>query len=63
MAKKKEAQRQASQFRRENPKVAKRRTINVVEISKGNWGMRFSDKGTRDKKFGKTGKYKRKRKR
>ena len=61
MTKRKEAKRRAAKFRRENPKITKTRTINVVEISKGNWGMRFSDKGTRDKKFGKTGKYKRKR--
>lgn len=61
VTKRKEAQRQAAKFRRENPKLAKRRTVNVVEVSKGSWGIRFSDKGTRDKKFGKTGKYKRKR--
>ena len=44
MASKKEAQSQARRLRKKYPN----KTTNVVEISRGNWGVRFSKKGTRD---------------
>lgn len=48
MTSKKEAQKQAQKFRRENPKDAKQKTVNVVKMGKGNnYGIRFSPKGTR----------------
>ena len=44
MANKKSAQAEAHQLRRKYPN----KTVNVVEITKGNWGTRFSPKGKRD---------------
>ena len=44
MATKKVAQAEARRLRRKYPK----KTVNVVEITKGNWGVRFSPKGKRD---------------
>lgn len=49
MTSKKQAQAQARKFRRDHPKDAKRQTVNVVQVSRGNWGIRFSKKGTRSK--------------
>ena len=45
MATKKAAQKEARELRKEHPNL----TVNVKEISKGNWGCRFSPKGKRDK--------------
>jgi phenylpyruvate tautomerase PptA (4-oxalocrotonate tautomerase family) len=45
MASFKTAQQEARVLRKNNPKW----TVNVKEISPGNWGCRFSKKGTRDK--------------
>jgi len=42
---KKTAQVEARKIRRQYP----HRTVNVVEISPRNWGIRLSDKGKRDK--------------
>lgn len=44
MATKKAAQAEAKRLRKLFPK----KTVNVIEISKGNWGTRFSRKGKRD---------------
>jgi len=45
MATKKTAQAEARKLRKQYP----RKTVNVKEITKGNWGCRFSPKGIRDK--------------
>lgn len=45
MTSKKDAQRQARDLR----KRVKNKTVNVKEISTGNWGVRLSPKGKRDK--------------
>jgi hypothetical protein len=45
MPTKKHIQLEARQLRKRYPN----KTVNVVEVSKGNWGCRFSPKGTRDK--------------
>ncbi len=44
MTSKREAQRQARGLR----KKVRNRTVNVVEVSSRNWGVRFSPKGRRD---------------
>ena len=44
MATKKAAQAEARRLRKENPN----KTVNVREITKGNWGVRLSPKGERD---------------
>jgi len=50
MTSKREAQKQARQLRYQLTKSKlKKLTVNVKQISKGNWGIRFSPKGTRDK--------------
>ena len=41
---KKEAQKEARHLRGKYPS----KTVNVVQVSKGNWGCRFSSKGKRD---------------
>jgi len=47
---KKAAQREAANLRRSLKKVhGDKLTVNVKEITPGNWGVRFSPKGTRDK--------------
>jgi hypothetical protein len=46
MATKKEAQKEARGLRK---RYGRTRTVNVVQVSKVNWGCRFSSKGTRDK--------------
>ena len=46
MASKKEAEKEARELRK---KYGKTKTLNVVEITKGNWGVRFSAKGKRDR--------------
>ncbi len=43
--KKKDAENEARILRKKYPN----KTVNVKEITKGNWGCRFSPKGTRDK--------------
>jgi hypothetical protein len=45
MANKKAAQKEARELRKKYP----HKTVNVKEISKGNYGCRFSTKGERDK--------------
>jgi hypothetical protein len=45
MATKKAAQTEARTLREKYPK----KTVNVKQVSKGNWGCRFSEKGKRDK--------------
>ena len=47
MAKKTIAQATARKLRKKHPN----KTVNVVEITKGNWGCRFSPKGKRDTKY------------
>ena len=44
MASKKLTQAEARKLRKRYPN----KTVNVVEITKGNWGVRFSPKGKRD---------------
>lgn len=44
MASKKTAQKEARELRKKYP----HKTVNVKEITKGNWGCRFSPKGKRD---------------
>lgn len=44
MASKKAAQAEARKLRKKYPN----RTVNVKQITKGNWGCRFSSKGKRD---------------
>ena len=48
---KKAAQREAAQLRRSLSRIPGQKdlTVNVKEITPGNWGVRFSPKGTRDK--------------
>ena len=55
MASKKSAQAEARRLRKKYPK----KTVNVVEITKGNWGCRFSPKGKRDTLYKPKGKKKR----
>lgn len=45
MSTKREATVEARRLRKNNPTL----TVNVKEITVGNWGVRFSPKGTRDK--------------
>lgn len=45
MSTKKQAQAEARRLRKKYPN----KTVNVKEITKGNWGVRFSPKGKRDK--------------
>jgi hypothetical protein len=45
MPSKKHIQAEARQLRKRYPN----KTVNVIEVSKGNWGCRFSPKGTRDR--------------
>lgn len=49
MTSKKEAQGQARRLRKELKEMSKMKTVNVKEVSKGNWGVRLSEKGKRDK--------------
>ncbi len=44
MASKREAQAEARRLRKKYPN----KTVNVKQISRGNWGIRFSPKGKRD---------------
>ena len=44
MASKKQAQAEARKLRKRYPN----KTVNVKQVSKGNWGCRFSPKGKRD---------------
>ncbi len=54
MGTRKEAETLARQLRKENKTMA----VNVKEITRNNWGIRFSPKGTRDKyDYRKTGGY------
>jgi hypothetical protein len=45
MSSKKVAQKEARELRKKYPN----KTVNVKEITKGNWGVRFSLKNKRDK--------------
>ena len=45
MATKKATQKEARSLRKKYPN----KTVNVVQITRGNWGIRFSPKGKRDK--------------
>jgi hypothetical protein len=48
MTSKRNAQKQAAQVRRDLKKKGIHKTVNVREISKGNFGVRTSPKGKRD---------------